>query len=62
LGDGARGIEVELVSEDGSEQLELEDWFHRDAQPWADETRRILASYARLLRERGIGQEKDGDG
>jgi hypothetical protein len=62
LGDSARGIEVELVSADGIEQLELEDWFHSDNRPWAEETRRILASYARLLRARGIGQENGGDG
>jgi len=63
LGDGARGIELEVLSADGGvEHLQIEDWFQNDARPWAEETERILASYGRLLRNRGLGEKEAASG
>jgi hypothetical protein len=63
LGDSAKGIDVELLSADGSvDHVQIEDWIHSDARPWAEETERILASYARILRTRGLGSEEDTNG
>jgi hypothetical protein len=59
LGDSARGIELEVLSADGGlEHLQIEDWIQNDARPWAEETERIIASYGRLLRKRGLDQKE----
>ena len=63
LGDSAKGIDVEPLPGDGSvERLQIEDWIQSDARPWAQETERILASYARILRGRGFGSKEDLNG
>jgi hypothetical protein len=56
LGDSAKGIDVELLSADGSvEHLQINEWIQNDDRPWTDETERILATYAQLLRTRASG-------
>jgi hypothetical protein len=61
LGDGARGIDLELLSAGGRlEHLQIEDWLHRDDAPWGVETERILAAYAHLLRARPADLEEPG--
>jgi hypothetical protein len=59
LGDSAKGIDLEVLSSDGGvEHLQIEDWIQNDARPWAEETERIVASYGRLLRKRGLEQKE----
>jgi len=59
LEDSARGIELEILSPDGGvEHLQIEESIQDDARPWAEETERIIASYGRLLRQRGLEQEE----